>query len=265
LGPHGLLLWSADSRTLAERIANPEVNEGSQVAWCSGGRYWLVGTHDAVYANDTDRKPTALAFRLPADGIAGVESGPGPSRFITRQDSLVCIREIGHEEPAFTLHGHRTTVLDACASAGGRWIASASSDSTIRIWDASTGRCRHVLTGHRDAVRDVDFSADGNLLASASFDGTVRLWDAASGRQLAVLCENSDRMYAVSFMDGENRVAAAGREGVVRVFELPGGHEVLRLHGHEGHVFALDYDARHRTLLSTSVDGTIHLWAGRRD
>ena len=37
----------------------------------------------------------------------------------------------------------------------GTWLASASDDRTVRIWDPTTGADRHTLTGHTDAVRAV--------------------------------------------------------------------------------------------------------------
>ena len=43
----------------------------------------------------------------------------------------------------------------------------ASSDNTVKIWDASTGLETLTLKGHTDAVVSVAFSSDGRRLASA--------------------------------------------------------------------------------------------------
>ncbi len=57
-----------------------------------------------------------------------------------------------------------------------RILASASGDSTIKLWDISTGQ--HILTlqGHEDSVTSVAFSPDGDILASGSKDTTIKLW-----------------------------------------------------------------------------------------
>ena len=55
-------------------------------------------------------------------------------------------------------------------------LASASFDSTIRLWDPETGKCCHVLDKHSDPVYSVAFSPDGQYLASGSFDKCLHIW-----------------------------------------------------------------------------------------
>jgi WD40 repeat protein len=70
------------------------------------------------------------------------------------------------------------------------WCSAPSScldDSTIKIWDASSGACLHTLEGHSGYVTSVAFSHDSTRLASASDDKTVKVWDASSGTCLHTL------------------------------------------------------------------------------
>jgi WD40 repeat protein len=72
-------------------------------------------------------------------------------------------------------------VLAVAWSPDGRRLASASSDQTVRLWDAATGQPLATLTGHTSYVLAVAWSPDGRRLASASSDMTVRLWWAGEG------------------------------------------------------------------------------------
>ena len=86
-----------------------------------------------------------------------------------------------------TLEGHSGSVRSVAFSHDSTRLASASSDNTVKIWDASSGACLQTLEGHSDRVTSVAFSPDSSRLASASGDSTVKIWDASSGTCLQTL------------------------------------------------------------------------------
>ena len=80
-----------------------------------------------------------------------------------------------------TLEGHSHVVTSVAFSHDSNLLASASSDKTVKIWDASTGALQQTLEGHSNQVTSVAFSHDSKLLVSASRDHTVRIWDTSTG------------------------------------------------------------------------------------
>jgi WD40 repeat protein len=62
-------------------------------------------------------------------------------------------------------------------SPDGSRLVTASSDGTVRQWDAATGEALVWLPGHSDYVYSLAFSPDGTTLVSSSGDTTLRLWD----------------------------------------------------------------------------------------
>eukprot|EP01102_Stenamoeba_stenopodia_P011052 TRINITY_DN3378_c0_g1_i1.p1 TRINITY_DN3378_c0_g1~~TRINITY_DN3378_c0_g1_i1.p1 ORF type:complete len:207 (+),score=42.10 TRINITY_DN3378_c0_g1_i1:66-623(+) len=55
-------------------------------------------------------------------------------------------------------------------------IASASEDTTIKLWNATMGYCIHVFNEHTSGVRALVEMFDGTLL-SGSWDKTIMEWD----------------------------------------------------------------------------------------
>lgn len=77
------------------------------------------------------------------------------------------------------LDGHSGWVTDLAFSRDGRWVASASSDDSIGLWDAQNWTLSRVIRGHEANVLSVAFSPDGRVIASGGKDGSVLLWDVA--------------------------------------------------------------------------------------
>jgi platelet-activating factor acetylhydrolase IB subunit alpha len=63
-----------------------------------------------------------------------------------------------------TLSGHRTSITRVAFHPVYSVIASASEDTTAKIWDWETGEFERTLKGHTKNVSDVEFDSKGNLL-----------------------------------------------------------------------------------------------------
>jgi len=61
-------------------------------------------------------------------------------------------------------------------------LASGSGDSTVKIWDATTGECIKTLSVNSYSVNSVSFNNQG-LLAIGSSDSTVKIWDVTAGER----------------------------------------------------------------------------------
>jgi WD40 repeat protein len=99
-----------------------------------------------------------------------------------------------------TLEGHSGLVRSVAFSHDSARLASASSDSTVKIWDAHSGACLQTLEGHSDQINSVAFSHDSARLASASWDRTVKIWDAHSGTCLQTLEGHSSTVSSASLV-----------------------------------------------------------------
>ena len=56
-------------------------------------------------------------------------------------------------------------------------VLSASSDTTVKVWDAYGGYCMSTLRTHKDYVKALAYAKDRELVASGGFDKQIFLWD----------------------------------------------------------------------------------------
>jgi WD40 repeat protein len=100
----------------------------------------------------------------------------------------------------------------------GKWLAVASPDSTIYIWDVATRQVLHEVSGPGARVSAVAFSPDGRLLAAGCDDHTLRLWDVRTGHSLSVT-ELDTPVRAIRFSrDGQTLFTGNGN---TTCYELP--------------------------------------------
>ena len=121
--------------------------------------------------------------------------------------------------PPTMLDGHKGRICGVAFSPNGKWIASASWDGTIGLWQPN-GRNIRFLRGHNGAVWDVAFSQDGRTLASGANDGTIKLWNLASMQEAATLHGHEGPVCRVAFSPSSSLLASAA-EGAVRLWKAP--------------------------------------------
>ena len=114
--------------------------------------------------------------------------------------------------------------MSVAFSPDGKWIASASWDSTIGLWQPN-GRNIRFLRGHNGAIWDVAFSRDGRTLASCANDGTIKLWNLASMQEAATLHGHDGPVSSVAFSPNGNYLASAGG-WTVRLWKAPTFEEI---------------------------------------
>jgi WD repeat-containing protein 48 len=76
-------------------------------------------------------------------------------------------------------------------------IASGGPESTVRIWDARTGKRITKFVGHTDNVRDVLVTQDGDTIMTASSDQTVKVWSMTAGRCMYTLTMHNDSVWSL--------------------------------------------------------------------
>ncbi|CAG8363197.1 unnamed protein product [Penicillium salamii] len=162
-----------------------------------------------------------------------------------------------------TLEGHSDWVMAIAFSSDGKMLASASYDTTVRLWNAATGAHQQTLVGHRRSVRAVAFSPDSNMLASASSDNTIRLWNNTTGAIHRVIHGHTNSIHSVAFSADGKILASASSDHTIRLWDAITGLPQKVFKGHDRWITAVTFSSDGKILASASFDHTIRLWDAR--
>ncbi|KAI9772291.1 MAG: hypothetical protein M1840_001040 [Geoglossum simile] len=121
-------------------------------------------------------------------------------------------------KPLSRMVGHQKQVNHVSFSPDGLYIASASFDNHVKLWNARNGKFIYTLRGHVAPVYQCAFAPDSRLLVSSSKDTTLKVWDVRTGKLHTDLPGHKDEVYAVDWSPDGKMVGSGGKDKAVRLW-----------------------------------------------
>lgn len=160
------------------------------------------------------------------------------------------------------LEGHYAMILDIAFSPGGKLLAIASSDKTIKLWDLATRRTLRVLA-FGNLIEIIAFSPDGSLLACTFDSGqgsTLKLLDPTTGKGLQTpnFIKSITRFRSIAFSQ-DGKLLASTSDEMVRLWDSATGCQ-LRTLSYNYEAVSVAFSPDGKLLASAWEDGALKLW-----
>lgn len=239
-----------------------------------------MAVHHRQSSGHNNRKKVKISFvirdeveKCHRSGVNSLQYDPYLNRLYSAgRDSIIRIWNTKNiKDPyAQSMEHHTDWVNDIVLCCGGKNLISASSDTTVKVWNAYKGFCMSTLRTHKDYVKALAYAKDREHVASAGLDRAIFLWDVntltaltASNNTVTTssLNGNKDSIYSLAMNPPGTVIVSGSTEKILRAWDPRTCAKLMKLKGHSDNVKALVLNRDGTQCLSGSSDGNIRLWS----
>ena len=211
----------------------------------------LVQSSQALFVSDQklDSSIAAIKAKRQLDKSWRVNQDLSQKVDTALQQSVYEVKEYNR------LLGHGDRIYSIAVAKNGKFMATAATDNTVRLWHSRDGGWQaDKILKHDGWVVDVAISPDNKTIASASRDRTVKVWN-QNGKRIHTL-KHSQPVTSVA-IERNGRIVTGSEDGIIKVWQQ--GEVDQTLTGHTAAVESITISPDGK-IISGSEDSTIRIW-----
>ena len=140
-----------------------------------------------------------------------------------------------------------------------KWMISAGTEGTTRLWEVNTGRQVGADIHNRSSVRSASFSPDSSRLAAGLRNGDVRMWEVPSGKAIDVVLRHKAIVWKVQYSPDGKLIATASDDHEGRLWDASTG-TLLAIFPHKNCVVDVNFSPDGTKVVTASEDLTAVIW-----
>jgi len=164
-------------------------------------------------------------------------------------------RSVVEELPA-----HEGHIWCVSFSPDDRYILTASTDQSFKVWDTLNWSFRQIENAHDQEIGSARFSNDGKSLVTCADDKLVKIWNTETLELEAVLEGHSNKVWRAVFSPDDKTIASSGYDGEIIIWDLDTETIRHRIAGHTAQTAGLVFSNDGNRLVSASDDGLVKFW-----
>ncbi len=161
--------------------------------------------------------------------------------------------------------GHTGQIQCVAWSPAGDFLASASEDGTVRVWNAETGQEIHrLIPAEPDekspAMHCVAFSPSGLFLAAGDRAGHAHVWDVSSGSELTRILGHEAEVQALAWSTNGTWLITGSADNAAHVWDLDRSEYVRGMRHPQWGISVVAMSPSGNHLLTAGGDGIVRVW-----
>jgi WD40 repeat protein len=157
-------------------------------------------------------------------------------------------------------YGARDDLSGVEFSPDGKYIVTASAETTAQVWNVATQSPVGRPLVHKGALNAAHFSPDGQQVLTASADKTAQIWNAQTGQPIGKPFTHSGPVDSAAFSNNGQLVVTASADLSAQVWDVATGDRVGRPMLHTGPVQSAAFSPEGRRVITASFDKSAQLW-----
>jgi len=145
----------------------------------------------------------------------------------------------------------------------GSYLATASGDYTINLWDLLTLKVKAQFC-HDSVVWSTKFHDTGDFLLSSNDNGLINLYDLNICQVRETYRGHTDSVNKINFQPFTNYFASASSDKSISIWDMRMGLTVQTFYGHLNSINDVIFNPRGDMLYSCDADGIIKAWDIRK-
>ncbi len=155
-------------------------------------------------------------------------------------------------------------VYRAAFSGDGRRVMTVSKDSTVRVWDVTTGQAVGQPIPTKSRLWSADISFDGQRVATVllGVDGVwfAQVWDVATGQAVGMRMGHERGVNNAAFSADGRRVVTAEVDSTAQIWDASTGRTIGKPIPHRDDVTGVAFSPDGSRFLTVSNNRTVQVW-----
>ena len=183
--------------------------------WRQTTNGWVLASQPDNYEETIEHQFNIPIYTLAWDSLNEIlycgQNDGGINRWNFKTDS---------EDALDSTEAHSRVIMDMIAMPKLQFLASASMDGRLILWDTITNKKKRTYYEHQRGIVSLAFNEALILLFSAGFDHDICVWNPYIDNLIYKISGHTSPLLGVDVIDGTSQVISLDQDGNVRVTDI---------------------------------------------